>query len=509
MWNELIGKASDNLPRFNHYLLAEFKRDTIREIPKFLDGLFVQSIVTLENHLGVALTKDSLKYIGYKELTPDEKQEWLRKDKGAGKRRFDVEPSHLKTYRYDFSFRGELYPMYIEVPVLINHAIALSGVNYYPLFAIVEKGGLSRKKNEVVLQVLRANLKFFREDPTSFRASNNRAYRAALLTCRIHQKSRKHIPIALYHLAKFGFAKTMAMYGMTDKLFLSDNCLEEAGYVYVGVCPNVYIKIKEESLSEVTVLRMILSLLACYKVYPKFDLPSLYQSAYYAVVLGKWTDTSNVQRRELLHKNAVYHLQMNDSILDPAAIQQYQKIGIRADNIDSLLLEAFYNLDMWLSSTRYQGNDLYDKKIGALDQMMAVLVRTFNTKMFKKLINDKAGLTKDSVKSVMYAPRRHQWITGSSMFSSMPTVYNDNFLLTIGARRYRSKDNVEQADGHRTGLSIQELKAHPSQAIVESILYYPNSNPVVTGSINPYLEIDSAGNIIRPDIADEIEHCFD
>lgn len=513
MWNDLIGKASDAVPQFNKRLLLGFREDKIKQIPEYLDDLFNQAITTLDNHLDRTNVpeRDRLRYVGYSELTPEELIDFLRQSKGSYKTRFDVEPTNSKTVRFEFRFQEEAFFMYVNTPIIVNYAVTLSGVDYFPQFAIVEKGGMRRKKDEVVLQVMRANLKFYRDTKGAFRTTDGRAFKEVVVTTRIHMKSRKRPPVVIYHLAKYGFGKTMAMYDMSDHLQIVDNCQEQKGYTYVQIKSDAYIKVSEEGLLDINVIRMIVSLLCIYRFCPKFDLLQILGAPYYAVALGRWTCPASVVKRTLLHDNAMYHLRMNDSILDPAAISQHKGIGIDANNIDELLLQAFFNIDAWLSSTTYQQIDLYQKKIGTLDQMMAGLVRTFNGRLFKKVVNDKAGLTRDGVKSLMYATRRNQWITGSTIFASMPTVYNDNYLLSIGAKRYRSRDNAEMAGdgGRKQSMSVAEGKAHPSQLVVESILYYPSSSPVTTGSINPYLQIDEDGNIIRPPWADEIEHVFD
>jgi hypothetical protein len=96
------------------------------------------------------------------------------------------------------------------------------------------------------------------------------------------------------------------------------------------------------------------------------------------------------------------------------------------------------------------------------------------------------------------------------MFRAKPTVYNDNFMLSVGAKRIRSMNDVELADGGGGGTSLSPhlLQAHSSQLVVESPLGFPSSSPVVTGSINGFLEIEDDGSIIRPSWADEIDDAF-
>ena len=86
--------------------------------------------------------------------------------------------------------------------------------------------------------------------------------------------------------------------------------------------------------------------------------------------------------------------------------------------------------------------------------------------------------------------------------------------MSVGAKRFLSLDSIEsqgRGSGKRkkTKTPPHLLKSHPSQLVVTSILDIPSSNPIATGSISPYLQIDEEGNIIKPDYADEISHAFD
>ncbi len=517
MWSALIGKASDCVPKFNDDLLLGFRERKIEEIPGYLDGLFKQSIVTLDVHFNKQGTADAnrLRYIGYVELTPDERMAYHRSAQDNYKRWFDIRPTNIKIIRFDFDYGGTVYNMYIHVPILVEHALLVRGVSYYPQLAIVGKGGIHRKKDEITMHLQRANIRFYRDKPIAFRTMDGRLFREANITTKIHQKYKRRPPLIIYHLAKYGFSAFTKMYGMEQQLFLTDTTDNAADdtYAYVEIKPNIFIKVANEALSDNNVVRVIVSLLHIFKFMPEFmHSHEIMSSNYYKVALGKWTSKPTVTKREMRHGQAEYHLQMNESLLDPAAIRQHLSVGIDAPSVDELLLQAFFNLDAWLASTKYQGADLYQKKIGALDQMMAGLVQAFNLKLFKHIINEQVGLTPESVKKLMYAAKSDKWVTGSAMFRSSPTVYNDNYLLTIGARRCRLSEDAElsmDSGKRKQKPSMEGLLAHPSQLIVESILYNPSGAPVSTGSINPYLEIDADGNIIRPAIADEIEHVFD
>ena len=230
---------------------------------------------------------------------------------------------------------------------------------------------------------------------------------------------------------------------------------------------------------------------------------------YYKTVLGKYTYPSNTNA-QLLFDNARKHLETTDTLLDPPAQYQLSQIGIKVKDIYELLLVAFFNIDQWIVG--YNPTNLYEKKIGALDQIMAPLVAIVNSKLFQIVNNRNEGLTQETVKRFTTSASQHEsWLMGNSMFRANPTICNDNWLIAIGASKFRSLENTETKASPNGGrnMPVALLKAHPSQLVVESILTLPPSNPIVGGNVNPMLRIDEDGNIIKPDWADEIDHVFD
>ena len=65
----------------------------------------------------------------------------------------------------------------------------------------------------------------------------------------------------------------------------------------------------------------------------------------------------------------------------------------------------------------------------------------------------------------------------NAMFRANPVIYNDNTLLSVLTKRFRSLENTETkaASGGRN-MPVALLKAHPSQLVIESILSLPPSS---------------------------------
>ena len=510
LWKRILTETSELLPDFNDYLLLEFRKEKIGQIRNYLDTLF-QEIVKVFN--------GRLVYLGWEEMTPDERLEYIKTNKIINKR-VSIQDSTFELLRFKFELDGERYPVYIHIPYTEGNAIIYNGTHYFPMFPIIERGGLHRTGKDVIIKVMRCPIMCKRTISSSFTTTDaDRAYQETVITVKIHQrqngrggKNAVRTPLILYHLVNNSFPDTARMYGfLPGEIGFSGEDFSDDKMASIRVSDSVYIRITRNVLEDQNKRRFIASLLLCFKEYPKFDLTDLRLNDihYFRTVLGKFTYQAS-SNGALLYENAVKHLETTDTLLDAPAAYQLAQIGIHASNIYELLLIVFYNLDNWIVG--YDPIDLYEKKIGSLEQIMASAVSTINNKMFDIINNKRKGLESSTLANFTKSISLHpDWITKSSCFRINPSIYNDNWLIGIGASRYRSLENTETKNIKKSNHKVPKnlLLAHPSQLVVESILVNPPSAPIVTGTINPYLQIDHDGNIIRPPWADEIAHVFD
>lgn len=510
---DILTTSSNLLPDFNDKLLLEFRNNKIGKIKQYLNDLFGESVKLLNGRL---------KYVGYAELSPDERLEYIKSNVILNNK-VEIQKSSFELVRYIFEFEGCQHFLYVHVPYLEHGSVWLGDTQYFPMFPIVERGGLHRTQKSIIIKVMRAPLTFKRVKTYTFGTDKGKLYKdIVVVTVKIHQRKTGRgskrsdlTPLILYHLVKAPFYNVMKMYGLNEgDITLTNKYTPCDEYEYIKIKEDIFIKLKTGILDNPYNQRLIASYLVCLENYPRFELRELTaaHAAYYKTVLGKYT-YPNLQNATQLHTNAQKHLETTDSLLDPPAQHQLSQIGIHATNIYELLLHVFFNIDMWIVD--YNPIDLYDKKIGALDQIMAPLVSTINSKLFKLINNKDKELEQETIKRFVTTASRHEgWLLGNPAFRANPTIYNDNWLITIGSKRFRSLENTETTGSMGKGkkkknIPMALLKAHPSHMVVESILALPASSPVITGEINPYCQIDEDGNIIKPVWANEIAHVFD
>jgi hypothetical protein len=508
MWGTRLRDLTDKVPRINDYLLRDFRTEKIEHIPQVLESLFKQTISVISNHMGPDRPK--LNYVSYRELQPEERVNNIRSRNGFS-RNYSIRQSLSRNLEFIFEFMGEHYTMSVDVPYIENYSVLIQGVSFYPIFAIVEKGGLYRSDNSVILQVMRAKLRFWRETVEKFTTIEGRTESAFNITAKLHQASRgrqNNPPLILHHLACHGLINTIQMFGFSDVISFVKEPIPHKDYQHICVKKGIYIRVLNSGMTK-DAKRMIIGLLSIYNFWKNFTFEEMFDSRYYIYATGKWNYPS-VQNPHLLYDNALEYIHMNRTIIDPAAKKQHESIGIIYDDLDGLMLYMFKHIDELVVDYNQNNTNLYDKKIGAADQMLSLMIRKFNTKLFEEMINTKLGLRHETVKKLMYPQSYVQWVTNSTMFRGSPMLYNDNYLLGIGKARFRTTANAELSND-KTGnsLPISLLRADPSFMVVESISTYPTSNPVISGSINPFLQVDEDGYILKPGFHNEIEHVFD
>jgi hypothetical protein len=508
VWNQIVENVSKALPDFNDYLLRRFRDDKVKGMLEYLDIHF----------RSMSLFKGALVYQGFHVLSPEERVAYLLSDRHFSKGVVQIQPNTSNMVRFDFVYEGSIMSFFTEMPYMMNHAITTDGTENYPLLAIMEKV-LHRVGSKVFIKVALAPLVFIRSHQAVVRTTSGVVYKDFVPTTKIHwgrggmtKRSANKTPILLYHLCEYGLLATLKLYKFIpgETLQLVEQDLHREGFVYFKVKDTIFIEVKESEMTDKFKRRVILSLMYIFAGYSKFTLDMLYYDThgYFKLALGHYTYA--VDKQALLYKNAEEHLLAVRNMMDPAASYAISMIGLTCTNVFELLEQAFYKIDEWLI---YRPTNLYDKRLGSLDHMLAGLIRHITSEQFK-IMRNRAGVNHTTIARFMRrAPTR--WI-GGSIFRPNPEACNDNWLLTIGAKRFRSLEAMEtqgrnaRSNKASVAMSADIKRAHPSNLVIESVLAIPSSSPIISGTINPYAEIDTDGNFKRPDdLAKLVEHVFD
>lgn len=520
IWNHVIGRVTEQMRPFNDYMIYGYRRDGLAKIPEYIDKAFTQAMKFFCN--------GQIRYIGYRALTPEERIEYILNNqiiKGC----VNIRRTEVQLIRYEAEFQGKTFYAYIPVPYLINERVVCNDTEYYPQFQIVEKGGVNRTENgTIIVKVMRVPITYGRRPTDKVRliSMSGKTYLEQLVTVKIHQgsnagKKSEQIPLVLYHFCKLGYNATMRLYKMEpsdiDITTVLDPKDRENEY-FIFPDGTRLLKVKASILKDCYKLRMVLSLYKIFTEIQQFSNDDVFSddSSYYRTVLGRYISSKETSLNKLLLPNADKHLAMTDPMLDLVAKEQLTYVNCKVNDIYELNYWMFFHIDDLLVT--YNPTDLYDKKIESLDQLAARVARKIAYAQYNIINSKKAQLDVKTVEQFFKrCSLRDNWISSddnsrsSKMFRPSPSVYSDNWLF-IGLKRCFSMDSVTSVGSKgkksKSKTSPQLLRADPSQIIVTSIHDIPASNPVATGSMNPYAQHDRAGNIIRPDYADEIQDVF-
>ena len=529
IWSEVSADISSAMKPFNDYLVSDsgYRKDSIAGIADYLDRTLEQTAVFFNSK------HDQLKFDGHSVLSPEERLEHIF-DSTIRKGYVSIRRTETSTVRFDVQHQDQIYHIYIEVPYLINGRVIYNDTQYFPLLPIVERGGVNvTNDNSVIIKVMRMPIRVGRKPANKVRAValSGRTYWDLLVTVKVHQGAKtalsENIPLVIYHLSKLGFDGTMNLYGFKKgSITVTDvGDPNDPTFDYIMLPNGLYIKADIEQMkNNVFFRRMVISLYKIFLTHTQFALSEVIgnETDYYCATLGKYTSSNSreVPMNKLMLHNAQKHLETTDLMLDPVAIVKLASVGIKVKDIYDLLFYMYHNIDRMLVD--YRPEDLCNKAIGSLDQLMADVVRKIARHQYK-ILNSKKGdcLTPDVVNSFCKKASHHaSWIGTTPVFRPAPAVYNSNQLISISGKQFQTLDSMEsqyarnrqtrgKAKSGKKKKSSQQMKADPSQWCVTAPLDLPSSAPVETGSINPYLQIKTTGDIIRPDYADEITHIYD
>lgn len=497
--DKIIRAVKQQLPRFNDYLLKDFRRDQIEQAIDFMGTIFGEAI---------KLFKGEIKYIGHQVMTAEERVAHELDNKITGGM-VNIRDCEWVSVVYKFEYRNHVYTVPIYLPYLHNDFIVINNTKYAVQLAISEKV-FTQINNGITAKVVRSPINFWRNRVFQMESvtSGEIAFES-IVTVKIHNKSTRrkknciHPTVIHYLLCKYGLDRTLELFGMrredveiVEHIDKRDIDLYEY-YAAQKVSKNrapLYMKVKKEILKDTKKLRCIASILYLLTYFKKHTVDALYDpdAAIFKIMLGKI-----IHGEHITDPMAINHIESHmlslDSYLDPITQARLQEMGISLSNIYDLLIYVFSNIDKMMLDHAH--SDLYDKRIDVLDNL---LVATIVQKIYHRFYNFEARSSKYNEKIVRSLLRisgqQVRKIYTSAIVRMNPSRYNDNWLISIGIKKVR-QNNVKSANNNLIGAP--EHRYHPSFAVVESAIAFSASNPGSTGSINPYLEIDEHGFIVR------------
>lgn len=546
MWDEIIDSASDALPKFNDYLLNVHRKEQINKCIGFMEMAFKEAI---------RLFNGEITYIGARVLTPEERINATLFDSKYPVNTVDVTRTELILVEFKFEYKKETCVTRLYLPYFIDNAILINGAKYYIQFALTDRVFYHiTKENGIGIKVLRAHLRFTRNFRWPFISVNGIKYSDYIIILKAHNKSYSptaddiRCALVLYPLSKFGWGHTLKQYGIKPhELQLVPTAIkDDPEFEYLEIRksikngPGLYMKVSREIISTnpstdiktqmncVSAIHYVLQYFVRYTKTIYTDNLQLIDLLLndplftpWNIILGKTIYGINYQNELQAGGHALQHLESLDTYLDDYTNEKLKSIEVYCNNVYDLLDYVFINLDKYI--VNYTPSNLYEKRVNINDLFYGNLVQSLFTRFYKKVNNKKGGKAITDMKDVealfkMGSKGISKIYKCTQVVAGNPAVYNDSYLLTVGGRKciatHSASPGGSKGDG-KTSKSAGSQKAnlmsspvhrfHPSWAVVESILHISHQSPGIAGSINPFLQIDEKGNVIRPPYAEDIE----
>lgn len=499
---DIMSEVKSQLPQFNKVLITQTRQQMLKNLPNIIDQLM---------HYLIADRIPGLTYHGFREADP---KTFAQHIDSSDYYHADIQDSHLKLVIYDFSltteYGEEKCPFYCYMPFLWEERFELNGTKYYPVFTICDKF-ITRIRNTSKDDLNRYEglgfpcmiqyviFRFRSRDRNLYKSEAGRGISATILKLNAHHNLKNDSvilpPALLYPLARFGLLETLLQYGLEpEQVSFVDSLpkIDDHIHDYFKVSDLIYLKINRDCLNNIKNRRFIVNLLNIVASASAPNLDYLYdpEATYFKFILGKWIQGEGAP--PLQQKNqAIEHLRTMDILLDPISKAALKEEGVYANNFYEVIQFVFTHIDSLLHF--YEQNDLFEKRIALLPQLMFAFTSKLNRAMFglsKQAMGDKRIQPKD-LKKVFKASERllvKKLEQLPAIFMSPGDVSNDNWLLTIGGRKYRLKKLRNpfntQGSGEGSIRTDATILAHPSQPFVESIFNLPASNPAIGGTIN-------------------------
>lgn len=488
-WNEAIGEVSNRLPKFNDYVLKDYRKEQVARFPEFINVVFQEA---------VKLFNGDLKYLGYRTLSPERRIAYSVEN-GLIKGRVNIQQSELELLEFQFEYDEQLIQVYLYLPYLYQGALVINDTRYYMHLAIIERM-IYRVTDGVIIKVMRSPLQFWRTEQYLYSSESGKEYADAIITVKAHYRKERpsskpiKTPLILYLLAQYEFDHVVSnVLGLPrgSVTFVKEPKKNDEHFEYFKCRDEIYLKVNIETvMNDTSFRRFVASLLYILNMIKRFSISDCYDRTFYKMILGK--NLYGMSTKEALAAgHAEGHLDSLKTYLDQFTKRELALMRIYCEDIFDLFTAVFFNIDSWLVS--YSPNDLFEKRIGGAELVLMDMVKSIFTRFYDTIKKNKVVTIKNIRSMLKMDPMRITGVWKVASLTPISSLYNDNILIPILIKKIRQSSTQENAKKSNNLISSKEHQMHPSFTAIESPLSISVSNPGVSGDINPFVQINNMG----------------
>lgn len=520
--DKLIKNVADRYPKMNDYLLRDFREKELARMKEYIASVIGDAIqllnkkIDIENKKRMTNTSSVITQVeevtsrftfeGYRVLSPEERVEYETSLSVVSKGTLNVRTSEWELVAYMIKFNGHIYTIHLYIPYLWNNYLVINNTRYAPQLVISEKV-FARRNNGIIAKVIRQPIDFWRKSVATITSlTSDKVYDDFIITTKIFNKkiskSKQEVTVLHYLLCHYGLQGVLNLFKMDKEVFVLEkidwNKVKEYEYFSIQNKAKdkdpLILQVKNEVFDNPRKKRVVIGILYILQKYRKHTLEDLKdpEGTIFKIYLGKLI-YSNTTTDALALNHMDSHFGSLSSYLDSVTKNELHDMGIMVDTFYDLLMYIFCNIDKML--LEHVHSDFSCKKIDILDNL---LVGTIVGSLFYQFYKFESRNRKFDERSIGRAlslkPTAIASIHANVTIKSNPTKYNDNWLLSCGAKF--AKQSSSKKNKHANIMQLPENWFHPSIACVTSLIAFPSSNPTASGTINPYLNIDDRGSIL-------------
>lgn len=514
-----------DMPRFNPLIANGLAVEKMRLAEQYIDQIF---------RCAEEGFPEGLKYLGPHPCTPEEEYMELTRRRTEPKRRrstwrnYEISKSDLYMMRYDFEYEGEVIKRYLQLPYVREGGIITLRDSTFTVSPVLADRAVSVGDNVLFIPLTMARLNFEAVVHHFYKDGKNET--VYVVGSKIYNRSQKSIRTdghaavrALTTLAHYLFCR----YGLTGTFKEFANATVKVGGEEINsenyppekwvICSSIGRKptalktryyapsslrlaIPREQYNHFTA-SLIGGFFFVVDLFPdRMFADYVDETRLWKILLGHLIFPSGHSEGKLADAIET-HLKSVDGYLDEISKDRLRDDGIFVRDIYQLFAHVIETFTTRMSQTLDSISGMYNKRLTVLRYVLFDVVSGIFNLMFQlRNASNNKKLTKREVIQAMNYKLRSDLIMGmSNQHGEVNVISNpgDNKVFKMTSNlvlQTSSSGLVRGGDGDGTGPSRW---LHASIAEVGSYGNLPKSEPTGRGRINPYVEIDHDGLILR------------
>jgi hypothetical protein len=498
---KILSAVKEQLPKFNDKALIELRKKELDNAIDFIRERIEEALIIIREDVHLELL----------EIVPPYERVSYELKANRITNSVNIDSNEMVLVKFVFRFGDEKFDKYLYVPYRFEDTFTIiNGTKYNFQLCLIEKI-FSRINNGFTIKLLRSPISFWKNKLFSFTTiDGSTTITETAIEVKIYykkqNKNRNRLRPTLVHylLCKFGFN------GSLDKLDIPrDKCLfvkdkdDDPDYVFFKAQniamqrKPILLKVHKSLLKRNDVRRFIVAVLYINNGFKKILYDDLIMDSItvYRVMLGRIIYSKDIVAISAFNY-MTDHINSFDSYLDTITKTMFHNEGIMINDIYEMLVYIFYNIDRIL--LEYTNNNFYNKRFTSFYlAIIDTLVVSLNNSIYdNEKDKNRQHLLSVIKKMLSIFPRRiiKDLYSGPNVRMN-PDQYNDNTLLSTGMKLIKQL-GVNKTNSS-TAIGAPVNKFHPSFVAVESLVGFASSNPSTNAIINPFVEIDDHGGIIK------------